>query len=329
MAQYNVYSNATGGSGAPGLMTGQAAEILRVLDKCLVTGWTGVAAAGWSKPIANSGNIGCYLQGAGSGFGVVVNDNGPNVTSTFKEAWATGWESIAGIGAPVGSGGGQFPLPAQLLTSGHVVWRKSTLADGTGRAWTLFADASTFILFMATADAAGVYYPGYFGDIFSIKATADAYRCAIIGSAAENTPGNSSSHAMDRLGVMQTAQSGHFLARTYAGTGSSITFSKIGDMALLTGAQGDGATMIGNVQAPNGPDSGWHLAPLRVAEVSGTLIRGRLRGLYHVCHPLASFSDGQILTGANEYAGKSFQIVSKGTSSGFWAVDISNSLDTN
>ena len=145
MGTLNIYSSATGGAGNPGLLTGQVGDLLRVLDKVLVNGWTGVAAAGWTKPIANSGNIGCYQQGAGAGFGVVVNDNGPNVTSTFKEAWATGWESIAGIGAPVGSGGGQFPVPAQLLTTGHVVWRKSTTADGTGRAWICFADALSLI----------------------------------------------------------------------------------------------------------------------------------------------------------------------------------------
>ena len=145
----------------PGLITGQAGSLLTILDACLTVGYSGHAISPlWTKPIANSGNIGCYTQGAGAGLSLLINDNGPNGTSTYKEAWAVGWESIAGIGAPVGTGSGQFPTPAQLLTTGHTVWRKSATADTATRAWQLFADSSTFYLFISTGDTAGVYYCG-------------------------------------------------------------------------------------------------------------------------------------------------------------------------
>src|ERR1035437_2201693 len=187
-SQFTIFSSSD--VAGPGLLTGAAGTLLALLDACLVTSYAGhTLAAQWTKPTANSGNIGCYKQGAGAGLGLVINDNGPNVTSTYKEAWATGWESVAGVGAPVGTGSGQFPTPAQLLTTGHVVIRKSATADAATRSWQLFADSSTFYLFISTGDTAGVYNVGMFGDVFSLKGATDGYRCMIHGRAVENNAG--------------------------------------------------------------------------------------------------------------------------------------------
>src|ERR1035437_2380958 len=131
-SQFTVFSSSD--AAGPGLLTGAAGSLLAVLDACLVTSYAGhTLAAQWTKPTANAGNIGCYKQGAGAGLSLVINDAGPNGTSTYKEAWAIGWESVAGVGSPVGTGSGQFPIPAQLLTTGHDVWRKSATAE-IGRA---------------------------------------------------------------------------------------------------------------------------------------------------------------------------------------------------
>ena len=169
--QFTIYNS--GDVGGPGAIQGVAGDVLRILDACLVNGYAGHPAAGWTKPFANAGNIGCYKNASpansGNGFGVVINDNGPNVTSTFKEAWATGWESVLGVGAPVGTGTGQFPTPAQLLATGHVVLRKSVSADATNRNWIIFADSLTFYLFILTGDLAGAYWWLWFGDFFSIQ----------------------------------------------------------------------------------------------------------------------------------------------------------------
>src|SRR6185369_17757627 len=106
MGQFTIYSSSDPGNGSdqPGLLTGQAGDLLRVLDKVLVNGYTGKAAAGWTKPFVNATNSGCYKQGAGSLFALHIQDNGANVTSTFKEAWATGWETITATSATVGTG---------------------------------------------------------------------------------------------------------------------------------------------------------------------------------------------------------------------------------
>lgn len=340
--------------GGPGLLTGTAGSLLAILDACLVTGYSGhTLAAQWTKPFANSGNIGCYKQGAGAGLSLLINDNGPNVTSTYKEAWAVGWESIAGIGAPVGTGSGQFPTPAQLLTTGHVVWRKSATADTATRGWQLFADSSTFYLFIATGDTAGVYYPAGYGDIFSLHGSSDAYRAMIIGRAAENqTAGGIAGpvlvDAFDAIWagvvtatpttmVTMASQVGHYLARSWAGAGTSVQASKFFDTSKqvassvnLSGSNWFFFPLGGYVQTPNGPDNSLYLSPIMVGEgASAYPIRGRLRGIYQVCHPIASFADGQPFSGGGDYAGKSFQIIKSMVNGGFLAVETSATVETN
>jgi len=348
-----VYFSSSDASG-PGLISGTAGSLLTIFDACLVNGYSGhILTAQWTKPFVNSGNIGCYKQGAGAGLSLLVNDNGPNATSTYEEAWAIGWESIAGIGAPVGTGSGQFPTPTQLLTTGHTVWRKSVAASSATRSWQMFADSSTFYLFISTGDTVGTYYPAMFGDVFSLKGSSDAYRRLIIGRAAENSAtqgvlGSSSTpYGTDQFDAMvaanyNSAQSavsayncGHYMARTWGGGGTSINVGKIFDVAKAA-YRSDANTytwttvyMAGALQIPNGPDNSLYLTPVSIVEpVTGT-IRGRLRGIYQVCHPVASFSDGQTFSGGGDYAGKTFQIIKQMVNGGFLAMETSATVETN
>lgn len=327
MAQFKIYTSAD--AGGPGQLTGQAGTLVTLLQACLVNGYGAYTAAGWTEPIAAAGNIAAFKQGGGSGFHCLINDNGPNVTSTYREAWATGWETLAGIGAPVGTGGGQFPTPAQLLVTGHGVIRKSTTADAVGRDWVVFADDRTFYLFTLPADTAGIYSAFGFGDIYSHKSTADAYSCMILSRALENASTNQSSLGATVAGPT-TSLAGAFMARTYSGAGGSILIGVQGDIG-----KGSTTALVGTVQYPNGPDNALYMSPLWVYEVAAGAIRGRLRGLYHICHTAASFADSQTFSGAGDYAGKTFQVVkpiravsATGTDA-MLAVETSDTLDTN
>lgn len=321
MSQFIYYSSSD--AGGPGVLTGQAGTLIAVLKACLVDGYAGHAAAGWSQPVATAGNIGSFRMGAGTGFGFVLNDNGPNVTSTTKEAWITGWETIAGVGSPVGTGTGQFPTPAQLLVTGHGVVRKSFSADAVGRAWELWADSSTMILIIFTGDTANVCHAYYFGDLFSLKSTADNYRCAFIMNHQENT---ANAPAVGNQGLASAALAGHFIARTYGGGGTSVTASKHGDMA-----KSSATSFLGTLQAPNGPDNAYYMAPITVTEDVGVIVRGRLRGLYQISHPAATFAHGQAITGAGDYAGKSFTVIRdvRGAANAPLCVETSNTLESN
>lgn len=332
MSQFTKYSSSD--PSGPGQISGTAGSLLTVLDACLVNGYTGKTAAGWTKPIANSGNLGCYVQGAGSGYGLVINDNGPNGTSTFKEAWGTGWKSIAGIGAPVGSGTGQFPTAAQLLTTGHVVIRKSTTADAVGRNWVLYADSRTFYLFVLTGDTAGRYFDFHFGDIYSLWVS-DTNQCTIVGRTVENSStAGSSTGGLDRminpLVTNPSFNKGVYIADNFAGTSGSVESYPCGDLAKATTliTASSPTPMSGRVPAPNAADNSYYLSTMNILDSSWG-IRGRFRGLYHICHPVSSFTDGQVFSGANDFAGKSFVVILTGMANGMYCIETSDTLDTN
>jgi hypothetical protein len=237
MSQFTKYSYLD--PSGPGVLFGAVGEVIRVLDACLVNGYTGKAAAGWTKPFSNSSNMGCYKQNGGAGMTLFVNDNGPNVTSTGKEAWVVGWESMTAVSSPVGTGYGQFPLPGQQLTTGHGVIRKSALADGTtGRTWFVFADATTCYLFINAGDSAGVYNGILlFGDIYTPKSS-DLYRCLIASGVAENSTNIGSSinscDAMASLGTSGGNFPGHYMPRSFGGGGFSTQVFKLGDISKTT-----------------------------------------------------------------------------------------------
>jgi len=303
MGQFTVYSSAD--AGAP-VLTGEVGKLIDVLNGCLVTGYGAKAAPApaWTHPVATAGNIASYLQGAGCGFGFVLNDNAPNVTPAAREAWITGWESIAGVGSPVGSGGGQFPTPAQLLVSGHAVVRKSATASNVPRSWRVFADSSTMYLFIETGDTAGIMGSTVFGDVYSLNGVGDVWRCILIGKGTENTTptGNENTFFNSVMSSAATSAQGRHMARTWSGAGASIIVGCQGDPSKCSGTDG-------LVQAPNGPDNAYWLAPWMVYEQTGKPIRGRLRGCYSMLQPAAGFADGQVITGAGDYAGKTFQLV--------------------
>jgi hypothetical protein len=333
VSTFTVYSSAD--ASGPGPIFGSAGDLLRVLDLVLVNGYTGKSAAGWSKPIANSGNLGCYKQGGGALLTLYVNDNGPNATSTTKEAWITGWESISALTAPVGVGSGQFPIPSQALTTGHLVVRKSATADGTTqRSWIIFADAYTFYMFINAGDQVATYNGNlFFGDVFSLKGSSDTYRCMIRGAVTENVTGINSAVTIScdqiaGLGSTNPNHPGFYMARTYGGQGASIAVMQQGDIAK-TAATTANAAMVGICQIPNGPDSSIYMDAVGVAEFSALCDRGRMRGMYHICHPLVNFADGQVFQGMSDFAAKTFQIVKQGATAGMWAMEISASLETN
>ena len=272
---FQMYTS--GDAAGPGALTGQANSLILLLRAILVDGYGAIPAAGWSEPIAAAGNCAAFRPGAGTRFGLFVNDNGPNATSTYKEAWVTGWESVSGIAAPVGSGTGQFPTAAQLLTTGHGVCRKSASADAVGRDWVAFADPYTCYLFIASGDAvgSGTYTYGYtmlfFGDFYSVKSTDDDYRGMIVCRTTENVSSNNVEGFGSQVAApTTTAPTGFYLARSYGGAGGSVAASHQGDYGKNTAA-----VYAGVVQYPNGPDNSLYLSPIWIFEPTSGTTRGR------------------------------------------------------
>ena len=254
----------------PGPIYGVTGSLITILDACLVNGYTGHPAAGWSHPIPNSGSsysssaaqggpsYACYKQASGSGCTLFVNDGTNAGGAGGNEAWVCGWETITSLAptqiyAPpansssysVGQGLGQFPLPAQQNTYGYGVVRK---ADGNAaRYWILAADASTMYMWIYSeaADLQRCYH-WMFGDIYSFSPN-DTTKCAIYARIANNSSlganaNNSTAYdwtdglpagsvAGVRGNYLTWGQPGHYLQRNGFGVGAPIQFTKRGEVA--------------------------------------------------------------------------------------------------
>lgn len=331
MAQFTKYTSTD--VGAPQL-TGQVGSLITVLNYILVTGQS------WTHPVATSGNIASYAQatGAKAGFGFVLNDNGPNATPGAREGWATGYKSVAGVGASVGSGTGQFPTAAQLLTTGHVVWTKSLTADSVTRPWICWADGRTFYMFIrgGTQHTSPNYGCFGFGEFYSLFGASDTNNCFIIGDNAENsTSYNASVSGLEvfKMPSQTSNQGGAYFADNFAGSSGSQVLYPCGDLSKNSDLPSSsiGAFNRGALSCPNLADNSYYMAPISLHD-STWLIRGRYRGLYHICHPIGAIADGSILSGSGAYAGKTFIVLAQGivaANGGYFCIETSNTLDTN
>ena len=354
----------------PGPVNGTSGSLINALDACLVNGYgTGSyfkASVGWSKPLPNvsasaasiQSQLACYKQASGSGLTLMVNDSG-QFSSTAKEAWICGWEYMTALTGSgnlgliytasngQGAGYGQFPLPAQLLTFGHCVVRKSVTTDTATRNWIIVADASTMYMWILTGDSTYRYYHFGFGEIFSLAGVKHKYRSFINARASENSAtaqnvdwtgaiaqGGSSALSYTSNQSLTAGQPGCYMARNIGGTGGSQTFTKKGDAIGQTGRNDSSAYSIaqqGPIQCPNTIDNSIYMQPLQVVDPTAPMIRGRMRGLFYPIHPSGYFADGQTINNVGgDYAGKSFVIIKyTPDDNGMWAVESSNTVETN
>jgi hypothetical protein len=328
--------------GSPPL-NGRSGSLINVLDFCLVSG------SGWAKTFNSASStdganvFAAYRPPSGSRMTLFVNDSGANQTIRAGEAWIMGYENFQGLGEPaggdvtssIGSGSGQFPLTAQSST-GHLAVRKSSGA-GTSpwleRPWYLFADAYTMYMFPSSEGNTTLYFMWGFGDIFSLKGTDDVFRCMIFGREADNstTMGGGSIDNSDTVcGMSITANNsrGSYLVRTSAGIQTPVIFNRHGNISWNTSATSTVA--VGTLYPPNIADGSFFLAPIHISENLSQFMRGRLRGLYYVGHPFTSFVDGQTFQGINDYAGKTFQIITPSASgTAYYCIEISNTVEAN
>jgi hypothetical protein len=337
-SQFRVFTN--NDVGAPQL-NGLSGSLINVLTWCLVTG------SGWLQPSgsisylnSNVANLGIFQQPSGSGCILYVNDASPHATALGQEAWVTGWENVSTMSVPCGTGSGQFPRPEQLLGSGHYVVRKSSAATTAKRDWIMYVDPYTFYFFNLSLDSVGVYTSLFFGDYYSLNYKIDPKPCFISARAIENTAAVTSQDANDQISLPQyggiggvNVGCGGVTVRTSGMLRNPTWIYKLGDWGKASVGYNSQNyyPMLGIIPPINLVDNNMYICPLSVWQGStvGGMIRGRFRGMYHMCHPIANFTDGQIISGSGNFTGKVFQIVKTGTNGGFWTIEISNTLETN
>jgi hypothetical protein len=290
-------------AGAP-VLTGLAGSLVTVLDAVLTTGYGAKAAAGWAIAFTGA-NKRIYRPPTGQLRGFYrVQDDAPNPTfAGGREARVKGSEAATGVDVQTNL----FPTAAQLANGLFV--RKSATADATAVPWIAIADDRTLYFFNNTKDYTG-YASFMIGEYFSLKPTPDAFNGMVIGRAIEQvaaTPtANCIDERLDDLAAITAGLTGHYVPRSW---------TEFYPSAVQVGKHGNAAhsaiTLCGLLQYPNPVEGGLWLHPVHVHEPSSNPVnRGRLRGFWHLLHPVAAaINDGDTWAGTGSLAGKNFMAI--------------------
>ncbi len=314
--QYTVYTSSDGS--AP-VLTGETGKLNALLKAVLVDGYGSKAAAGWTMPF-NTGTAVCvFKNGTGSTASYYrVRDDGPNVTSTFKEAWVRGYLVKADVNDVLdGLNTGQFPTAAQL-TNGAVI-RKSAAADSTARTWTIYANSRCAILLIYSGDSAGIALIHYFGDFYDVAnlATRACVACR-----------NTENSATLTLGLASFSTAAIYLAQSYTGAGTG-TAAGVGPITTFNQQIAHGTD---NRPFPNAPNGGRYLSRLGVSD-SGDFrgntaqYRGNMSGVWYPTAGQAVYADGNTISGTGSLGAYSWTLHKVGN--GVFAIETSDTLEVN
>lgn len=299
-------------SSAP-VLSGTAGTLITVLDAILTTGYGSQPSAGWTK-VYSGANLAAYRNVASAGANVFfrVDDTGT------QEARVRCYETMS----DVNTGTNPFPTVAQAAGSGLFV-RKSAAASGTARNWACVADEKTCIFLPFPEDFANVSNGGFYvGEIFSYL-TADAYRSALIANAVTGTGTNRViAWTLGSTTIASGQCPGHFMDRDHTGVDLSPALYKDVSSACCstdTGTAWDPKGTSSGHSFPNEADGGLFVFPFRIATFitasspSELALRGRLRGLHFCPCGNDQFQFAQSVSGAGDYAGKTFRLFRTGT----------------
>lgn len=258
-----------------------------------------LTCTGWSEAFSTT-NVRVYRMGEGSnGMFLRVDDTGTT------EGRARGWVAKSNTDETEDDNNiGPFPTNAQV--NGGLFIRKSNTADSGARPYVIICDDRTFYLFMASESGSPTVYASLlFGQGYSLGGPGDQYFTMIMGRAVTGvgTANENAFAGFQQFGTV--ANVGHYIARAYTGMAGSVGFGKFGLPSNSTTLG-----MGGLIPFPNAPDGGLALAPIHAVE-GGPYIRGRLRGVWHVAHPPASFNNFDLVDGVGALAGRRFILLNQ------------------
>lgn len=255
------------------------------------------AGLGWSNAFASAGNIGVFrpqsVTGRTNQFYYRCNDNAPNATPGAREACGRAYVTMSDLS----TGTEAYPTTAQQADPGRV-WRKSTTADSTARAWYAWGDGATLYWVInsdGTANTGRMLcgFGGYLTDV-----AGDGYNSFLSGAASSNSAAPSAGNGTLSTPVSPVATTIWNVAhtpRSYTQLGTSVPIC--GLQMWGSGASGNPISYISNnfMPYPHPVDSGLYVGPILVVE-AGMAIRGRFPGLYGHMHVTAPCNEGDQVT---------------------------------
>lgn len=252
--------------------------------------------SGWTKPFPDGTNVAVYKQPAGTnGFYMRIDDN-----STANVARMLGYEEMTNVS----SGTTPFPTATQLAGGVHVV--KSDQLNTTERPWIVLTGGGMFYLFVDyDNNTTWTYGQGTaFGDIKSYKAGGgDTGGTLIAGNTGTSYTNNYMYHLSSGVAV---ASGGHWLARTWNGSGNPVAVGKLSDTPKNQGAN----IGVNGMTYPSPVDGGLYVAPIWISEPAPVMaVRGELPGLWCPLHA-KPLGNGDVWAPASgSLAGKTFEAI--------------------
>lgn len=248
----------------------------------------------WTKPFAAGTNSQTYrsADAASNQLYLQVIDNAATAGGA-KEAQIYGAEAMS---ADQTVTSGQFPTAVQYANG--LCFRKSTTADATARAWTLFGDDKTFYLIPNTGDAAVQSFSTMgFGHFISFK-SGDAFNTFIGGGATFNSASSvvfGLNANRSPVAFTPVTTDALFAPRLYSQAGTAIPLAL---QSFSGNATVFGGSTYGFLTYPLPSDNGLIVNPVFVCDANGNL-RGRLPGIFPPIHnaPLTQYDESTGVSG--------------------------------
>lgn len=310
MANPIVYTSAD--TGAP-VLQGYSSEYEGLLTACLVTGYSSKAAAGWSK-VFSEPQTAVFRAPAGVRHYWKVEDSLLSGSTHYARLY--GYETMSDIH----TGTGRFPTAAQRPNGLHHYYVNAAVA----RPWVVIADDRSAYIF---TDPAGdqKYYGVHIGEILALNDT-DTFRSLLVGGDSDAPTRDNLSILGHSSNVIGQTTNGHYMPRSYTGSGTALLVGKHSDNVYQIGASdGSGGFTIttGSLPQPNPTDGKLRLGEIWIHEILQPTTRGKLRGMWLWPHPANSVGDRDTFLGEGIFAGKSFLVIRQGFNGAIYIIETS------
>lgn len=229
-----------------------------------------VAPIGWGKTYSGT-NKAAYRSSEATGTRLYLRVN--DTTDSGRSAGLCGYETMT----DVDTGTGLFPTSAQLNTG--LVITKSDVATSAARPWILVGDGYEFLFFTNgynQTSYSNQYDVFHFGDPAS-ELLSDPFGCLIYGNTAlMGVPGANANAESTLITIGFAALPGHYYARSYTQSGTSVGATKVGNWGLCGGNNNIGS--YGLFAYPCPANNGLYISPLFASD--GAVIRGQLKCIW-------------------------------------------------
>jgi len=294
------------------VLSGVVGSIIDVLDACLVNGYTGKPAAGWTKEFSGT-NTAVYRGASGLRHYLRVQH------TTAQYPSLRGYVSMTDIN----TGTRPFPTTAQLPAGITPV--VSSTASAIERPWVIVANARALYLwvgfgFTVLGEPTTSADVTFFGEIVSYL-NGDDYGTAIVGKTTQDTTVGST-RLCQSLTPNGVDSLGHYLASSYLHDGNSILCGALQSLPANSPQSGNAGTLF-----PDPVTGGLLLDRVRICEGGAAmkLVRGHFPGMFN---PLHLYFNGHLSTfeGRGDLLGVDLLLLYKGGTVGLMAFALDESL---